>query len=170
MVAATAASVVRSLADPGAAFVSLHRMDGDGRRSLRGCLGTLQPWRPLIDDVRAHARDVVRRDPRFAPVSADELDELRLEVTELGPLVPLAVGSRAELLRALVPGVDGLALRWGDRGATFLPQVWSDGAGDPGDFFDALLEKAGLPSGFWAPELELRTYRIRSWHAPWPGC
>jgi AmmeMemoRadiSam system protein A len=166
---AIAGNAARALEAPGAAFVSLHRAGGDGRLVLRGCLGTLRPWPSLIAAVRAHAAAVVRSDPRFPPVTAAELEELRLEVTELGPLAPLAVGSREQLLRSLAPGLDGLALRWGDRHATFLPQVWSDGPADPEEFVGALLEKAGLPRSFWAPGLELHTYRTRSWHSRWPG-
>jgi len=153
----------------GAVFVSLHRPLAAGRSELRGCLGTLEPFRPLIDDLDGNASAVVDRDPRFPPVSADELDRLALEVTEIEPLRALETRNRDHLLALLRPGIDGLVVRHDGRQATFLPRVWEGGQVSPEQFVSALLEKAGLPRGFWSAELELLTYETRSWSSCWPG-
>lgn len=153
----------------GAVFVSLHRLLGDGRRELRGCLGTVEPMRPLIVDLCGNASAVVDRDSRFAPVCAEELDALELEVTELETLRRLRVRSREELLELLRPGLDGLLVRVGERQAIFLPQVWQRGRVSGEEFLGALLEKAGLPRHFWSTDLELFSYGTRSWRSRWPG-
>jgi hypothetical protein len=157
------------LSSLGAVFVSLHRLQEDGRLELRGCLGSLEPIRPLIEDLRSNAAAAARRDPRFPTVKSDELDDLELEVTEVGSMRSLLVRSRSELLERLHPGVDGLFVRCGARRATFLPQVWERGRVAPDEFLSALLTKAGLPPDFWSPDLELFTYGTRSWSSRWPG-
>ncbi|MBW3080462.1 AmmeMemoRadiSam system protein B [Bifidobacterium sp. 79T10] len=149
----------------GASFVTLTE-GGD----LRGCIGTLQAYRPLGCDVAAHAVDAASRDPRFAPVTAEEYPLLDVEVSVLGKPEPIEVvtpvwrrgddgmtaaepsvhpvRSRNELERALRPGEDGLVLvERGGRGrrATFLPQVWEQ-LPSPHDFVSHLLAKAGLPA------------------------
>ena len=57
----------------------------------------------------------------------------------------------------IAAGVDGLVLSDGRHHATFLPDVWST-LPDPDDFFDALLQKAGLPRGYWSPTLRFERY------------
>ena len=104
---------------PGASFVTLHR-----RGELRGCIGSLEPHRPLAEDVAGNARAAAYLDPRFAAVAREELPELELEISVLSPLAPLPAASESELVASLRPGVDGLVLVEGARRATFLPAVW----------------------------------------------
>ena len=92
------------LVAPGATFVTL-----ESRGSLRGCVGTLQPRRPLYLDVTRNAESAMR-DPRLPPVSADDWPTLDVEVSVLSALEPVAAGTREELLAALRPGVDGLLI------------------------------------------------------------
>ena len=146
-----------ALAAAGASFVTLHRQ---GR--LRGCIGTLQPTRALLDDVRAHAVAAALRDPRFAPLSAAEFADLAIEVSVLGPMEPLPVRNEAEALQHLRPGADGLLLEWQQRRATFLPQVWAQ-LPTPQAFMAALKQKAGLAPDFWADNLRLSRYTVRSY-------
>lgn len=105
---------------PGASFVTLTEAG-----ALRGCIGSLEAWRPLIDDVRANAVAAAFQDPRFPPLSAEELDRIAIEVSVLTPPEPLPAMDRVALLARLRPGIDGVIVR-DDRGrqATFLPQVW----------------------------------------------
>ena len=70
----------RRLQEPGATFVTLTQ-DGD----LRGCIGSLEAWRPLDVDVRANARAAAFSDPRFPPLAARELPRTRVEVSLLTP-------------------------------------------------------------------------------------
>jgi len=102
----------------GASFVTLERQG-----ALRGCIGTLEPVRPLYRDV---VRNAVRasRDPRLPPVTAAEWPGLEIKVSVLSDAEPLLVTGPTELLATLRPGVDGLILADGRRRATFLPTVW----------------------------------------------
>lgn len=143
-----------SLTDPGACFVTL-RLNGH----LRGCIGSLEPCRPLATDCAANAFAAAFRDPRFAPVTAAEYPSLQLHVSVLGPAKPLAIQSETELIDLLRPGVDGLVLVEGRRRATFLPSVWQQ-LPDPGDFVRHLKRKAGLPDDYWSPALQFARYHV----------
>lgn len=142
---------------PGASFVTL-RKDG----ALRGCIGSLEARWPLVDDLRHNAVAAALRDPRFPPVEPAELGHLILEVTLLDPPEPMRTTSEADALARLRPGVDGVVLRFRRHHATFLPQVW-DSLSEPADFLAHLKRKAGLPSDFWHPDLELERYTVRKW-------
>jgi len=140
---------------PGASFVTLRRQG-----ELRGCTGSLEPTRPLVEDVAQNAWRSANRDPRFSPLEADELADLEISVCVLSSLEPVRVGSAQELLERLRVGVDGLVLREGARRATFLPSVW-EGLSEPRAFLEALLQKAGLPPGYWSPSLRFERYTTR---------
>ncbi len=147
-----------ALQQPGATFVTLHDASGQ----LRGCIGCLQAVRSLEDDVRHNAAAAAFDDPRFAPLQTQEWDGLQIEISLLAAPEPLpATHTAAEALRQLRPGVDGVILEWQGHRATFLPQVW-DQLAEPGAFIAALLCKAGLPAEFWADDLHLQRYRVRS--------
>lgn len=142
------------LGAPGASFVTLHR-----RGELRGCMGSLEPRRPLAEDVAGNARAAAYFDPRFPPVEPAELAELELEISVLGTARPLPAASEAELVAALRPGVDGLVLHEGPRRATFLPSVWSQ-LPDPAQFVRQLKRKAGLAPDHWSPTLRFERYEV----------
>ena len=148
------------LHESGACFVTLTQAG-----ELRGCIGTIDPHRPLGEDVRATARAAALRDPRFAPLTAQELDQTRIEVSVLTPREELAFTSQADALRQLRPGTDGIVLEFGAHRGTFLPQVW-DQLPTPDQFMAALLRKAGLPQGFWAPGVRLFRYQVRKSSEP----
>lgn len=145
------------LRETGACFVTLTQQGG-----LRGCIGTLEAHRPLRDDVRANALAAAFRDPRFAPLSARELERTEVEVSLLSPMQPLQFGSEAEALAQLRPGADGLVFEYGGRRSTFLPQVWEQ-LPDAEDFMAQLKRKAGLPPSFWHEEVRLRRYTVSKW-------
>jgi AmmeMemoRadiSam system protein A len=142
------------LADPGATFVTL-KVDGE----LRGCVGSLQPRRPLGEDVRANAQAAAFDDPRFPPLARTEFDALEVEVSVLSASAPIVVTSERELHAQLRPGIDGVTLQWGCGRATFLPQVW-DILPDPREFLSHLKCKAGLPLDFWSDELAISRYTV----------
>lgn len=151
------------LAEPGACFVTLTL---GGR--LRGCIGSLVPHRPLGDDVRSNARAAAFDDPRFPPLSPEEFDRVRVEVSVLSPLESFPVRSEADALERLRPGVDGVVLEAGRRRGTFLPQVW-DELPDPGAFLSHLKLKAGLPMDFWSDDVRLSRYHVDKWSEPEAG-
>ncbi len=145
------------LSAPGATFVTLTQQ---GR--LRGCIGSLEAWRPLAEDVRENACAAAFRDPRFAPLSAAELPATRVEVSLLSPPSPLPFSTEAEALAKLRPGIDGVILEYAGRRATFLPQVWEQ-LPEPQQFMAHLKQKAGLPADFRDPEMKLSIYRVEKW-------
>jgi AmmeMemoRadiSam system protein A len=145
------------LREPGATFVTL-RLRGD----LRGCIGSIEAHRPLGEDVRHNALAAAFDDPRFPPLQPREWLGVTVEISLLSPPEPLSCASEAEALRALRPGLDGVVFEYGGHRSTFLPQVWEQ-LPEPRDFLDHLRQKAGLPLGFWAPEVRLSRYGVQKW-------
>lgn len=143
------------LGEPGASFVTLRRSG-----QLRGCTGSLEALRPLVEDVARNAWRSANLDPRFPPLRALELDDLEVSVSVLSPLEAFPASSERDLLEQLRPGIDGLVLREGARTATFLPSVWQS-LPAPRAFLDALRQKAGLPSGHWSATLRFERYTTR---------
>lgn len=148
---------------PGATFVTLHKA---GR--LRGCIGSLQPHRALREDVRANAEAAAFRDPRFEPLTFDELRQIDIEVSLLSPLEDLTFASEQALLDQLRPGVDGLVLEHEGHRGTFLPQVWET-LPTPAAFLRELKRKAGLAPDFWDPAVRVARYRVDKWSEAGPG-
>lgn len=142
---------------PGATFVTLTQ-----HGALRGCIGSLQAHRPLHEDVQANALAAAFRDPRFAPLQAEELDITRIEVSLLSPAQPIAFTSEADALTQLQPGEDGLIFEAGRYRSTFLPQVWEQ-LPTAELFLSQLKRKAGLPADFWSAEVRLSRYRVSKW-------
>jgi len=145
------------LHEPGASFVTLKQQG-----ALRGCIGSLQPRRSLLADVKANAVAAALHDPRFAPLTLAELDGVHIEVSVLSVLQPLSFETEAHALAQLQPGVDGVMLEFEHYRSTFLPQVWAQ-LPRPDDFLAHLKRKAGLPPHFWATGLRLSSYRVRCW-------
>lgn len=147
---------------PGATFVTLTQ-DGN----LRGCIGSLEAYRPLIDDVQDNACNAAFRDPRFPPLRERELPLTRVEVSLLTAPQSLPARDEADALARLRPGVDGLIFSARGRRSTFLPQVWEQ-LPDPAEFFAHLRMKAGLPADYWGPDVRLETYQVQKWKEPRP--
>lgn len=150
------------LQEPGATFVTLTR---EGR--LRGCIGSLQPWRSLQEDVRANAVAAALQDPRFPPLPGAELPQVRIEVSLLSAMAGLEFSSEAEARAQLRPGEDGLVLEYGRARGTFLPQVW-ESLPQPRDFLEQLKRKAGLAADFWHEDIRLSRYTVTRWREPEP--
>lgn len=128
-------------------------------KALRGCTGTLAARVPLAQEVAYTIRQTAFHDPRFYPVTADEVPHLRIEISVLTPPQPLPYSSPQDLIGRLCPGVDGVTLHYRGRRATFLPQVW-ERMPDPADFLDALCYKMGIAEHIWRYELlDVETYR-----------
>lgn len=145
------------LREPGACFVTLRRL-GD----LRGCVGSVQAYRPLFEDVWSNARASAFRDTRFRPVEASEMPEVSVEVSLLSAPEPLACSSEEDALRQMRPGVDGIVFEHEDHRSTFLPQVWEE-LPDPREFLLHLKKKAGLRPDFWGPDVRLSRYTVLKW-------
>ena len=146
-----------ALDQPGATFVTLTLND-----QLRGCIGSLEAHRPLAVDVAENAIAAAFRDPRFAPLGLKELSRIRVEVSLLEPAVPMEFANESDALAQLRPGQDGVILRFGNRRATFLPQVW-ESLPDRQKFMAQLKLKAGMPADFWDESIALARYGVQKW-------
>ena len=145
------------LEEPGATFVTL-TLQGQ----LRGCIGSLEAYRPLIEDVQSNAVASAFRDPRFLPLSKDEFAEVVIEVSLLSKPKLIRHNSEEDALAQLTPGRDGVILQYGQHRATYLPQVWAQ-LTKPGSFIAHLKEKAGLPDNFWSDDIHLSHYTVQKW-------
>jgi AmmeMemoRadiSam system protein B/AmmeMemoRadiSam system protein A len=142
------------LRERAATFVTLNR---HGR--LRGCIGSLQAHRPLLEDLKANAKAAAFLDPRFEALTQTEFATTRVEVSLLSPAQPMPVSSEADALQKIRPGIDGLILQHAEWRATFLPQVWEN-ISEPAEFLRQLKLKAGLSAAFWAPDIQLARYTV----------
>lgn len=145
------------LAKSGATFVTLSQ---NGK--LRGCIGSLLAHRSLQEDVQANAIAAAFRDPRFPPLSPEELPYTRIEVSLLTPPEPIHFKDEADALAQLRPGVDGVIFTAGPHRSTFLPQVWEQ-LPKTRLFMEHLKVKAGLPADYWAEDVQLERYRVDKW-------
>jgi hypothetical protein len=132
--------------------------------SLRGCIGSLSAAETIVEGVKRNARNAAFHDPRFAPLSATELDHTAIEVSILTDPQPLPYQGAADLAAKLRPKIDGVILRKGGAGATFLPQVW-DQLPRAEDFLAHLCRKAGLSADAWQQgDLTVLTYQVQYFH------
>jgi AmmeMemoRadiSam system protein A len=146
-----------TLRQPGAVFVTLTQQ---GR--LRGCIGSLEAWRPLADDVRENAVAAAFRDPRFPPLEQEELAGTRVEVSLLSKPEAMRFSSEADALSQLQPNIDGIIFECDGRRSTFLPQVWEQ-LPEPHQFMAHLKQKAGFSPDFWSPDVKLWRYGVDKW-------
>jgi hypothetical protein len=137
------------------------------RGELRGCIGSLQAWRPLLQDVQDNARNAAFRDPRFSQLRKEELPITRVEVSLLTPAEPMSFHDEADALAQLRPEIDGVIFSASGRRSTFLPQVWEQ-LPDPAVFMAHLKQKAGLPAGYWGPDVRLERYAVKKWKEEQP--
>lgn len=147
------------LRELGASFVTLTK-----NGSLRGCIGSLEPYQPLVQDVCEHAAAAALDDYRFPPVVAFEVSHLLIEVSRLTTPQPLEYQNPGELLEKLRPGLDGVVIRDGVPRATFLPQVW-DKLPAAEDFLAHLCQKMGAPPDLWKRKpLQVFTYQVEEFN------
>jgi AmmeMemoRadiSam system protein A len=148
-----------NLQQPVATFVTLTR-----KGELRGCVGALEAYQPLVEDVREHAIAAALHDYRFPPVLPEELPDISIEISCLTPPQRLDFEKCDDLPNLLKPHVDGVILRDGIRRATFLPQVW-DKIDDPILFLNLLCQKMGLPPETWRrKKLDAWIYQVEEFH------
>lgn len=149
--------LVRRLEEPGASFVTL-TLAGN----LRGCIGSLEPRRPLALDIKENAEAAAFRDPRFKALTEAEFNQVRIEVSILSIPEPIHADSEEKLVKILVPGRDGVILEYGMHRATYLPQVWEQ-LPDPCEFIASLKIKAGLSPRLASPEFRWFRYTVEKW-------
>lgn len=131
-------------------FVTLKRK---GR--LRGCIGYIEPVKPLAEAVREMAVHSATEDPRFSPVEPAEMKEIIIEISAL------TVPEKISDTREITLGRDGVIVKRGMSQGVFLPQVAEETGWTKEEFMDNLcLHKAGLPARAWKEkETEIFTFQ-----------
>jgi len=148
-----------ALQQHGACFVTIYSHPSNNvEKQLRGCIGTLKAYQPLVVDVIEHAYAAAMRDPRFPPINTMELNHLELDISVLTPEVPIECSSEQELLEQLTPFKDGLSIEDGVNKATFLPSVW-DQLPNKQDFLNHLRLKAGMSKDHWSEQFKAYKYQ-----------
>jgi uncharacterized protein len=151
-----------ALRQPGATFVTLERGE-----ELLGCIGTLEPVRPLAHDVAHNAIAAAFGDPRLPPLDPADYPVMSIKVSVLSSPEALAAASFDDVRAAVRPGTDGLLLEAGPRRSTLLPSVWPK-VQDVDEFLDVLWRKAGMRPGAWSRETRVARYTTDDFSDPGP--
>ncbi|MCU7818198.1 MAG: AmmeMemoRadiSam system protein A [gamma proteobacterium symbiont of Lucinoma myriamae] len=149
----TLADYAELLQQKRATFVTLNI-----NQQLRGCIGTLSPYRALVDD---NAYAAAFSDPRFPALSQAEFTQLDYHLSILSETEPMTFNSEADLLTQIRPGIDGLILSDNNQQGTFLPSVWGQ-LPTAQEFLQHLKRKAGLPMDYWSNSLQVSRYTVES--------
>ena len=134
------------LAEERGAFTTLHL-----RGKLRGCIGYVFPTQSLYRTVAETARAAAFDDPRFEPVASDEAPELKVEISVLSALRPIAAAE-------VEVGKHGLVVTLGSRRGLLLPQVPLEWGWDRETFLSQTCMKAGLTPDAWLCGAELLAF------------
>ena len=145
------------LREPRACFVTLTQ-----HGELRGCIGSLEAHRPLLDDVKANAYAAAFHDTRFSPLGVAELDYTEIEISLLSAMQPMTFRDEHDALAQLRPGIDGVVFECNSYRSTFLPQVWEQ-LPDRKVFMAHLKRKAGLAADYWSEDVKLARYTVDKW-------
>ena len=140
--------------ETGACFVTLKK-----NNNLRGCIGSIIAHQPLINDLTQHAQDAAFRDPRFMPVSQEEIKDLTIDVSLLSEPKPIKFTDEADLLNKIVPYKDGIIIKDGMYQAVYLPSVWEE-LPDKVMFLKSLKMKAGMSPDHFSKTFE--AYRFET--------
>ncbi len=127
-----------TLNEPRGAFVTLHK---NGK--LRGCIGHIRAQKPLIETIVEMAEAAAFQDPRFPPVTSEELGQLKYEISVLTPL------RRIKDVEEIQVGIHGIYMKRGDSSGLLLPQVATEWGWDRTTFLEHTCTKAGLPENAW---------------------
>ena len=137
-----------------ACFVTLTKY-----HKLRGCIGTLMPTLPLYKEIVRNAHAAAFDDPRFPPLTKDEMPEIHIEISVLTVPTVFSYHTKEQLLQHLEKTKPGVILTKHSHRATFLPQVWDD-IPDPKIFVQELCHKANLPKDAWEQAAAIELYQV----------
>ena len=133
-------------------FVTLNSVRGKEKKELRGCIGFPYPTLPLVRAVVDSAIDSATQDPRFQPVSYDELNSIVFEVSVLTPPKLIKVEKPTEYPSKIEVGKDGLIVERGYYKGLLLPQVPIEWNWNEEEFLCQCCMKAGLSPDCWVLE------------------
>ncbi len=129
-------------------FVTINTVK-HGEKQLRGCIGYPYPTLPLVEAVIESAIDAATQDPRFYPLTLNELGNVVFEVSVLTPPEAITVQKPDEYVTKIKIGEDGLIVEKGVFKGLLLPQVPVEWRWDEEEFLCQCCIKAGLPPDSW---------------------
>ncbi len=132
----------------GACFVTLQE-----NGFLRGCIGSIIAYEPLINNLIKNAYNSAYKDPRFAPLDESEFDKIKIEVSLLSTPKKIIFSNEEDLIDKIVPFVDGLIIKDKNYQAVYLPSVWEQ-LPDKKLFLNSLKKKAGLAENYFSDTFE----------------
>jgi len=110
---------------------------------LRGCIGNIRAANPLWETVKTMAKEAALNDPRFYPINASDIENIRIEISVLSPFKLI------NNLDEIKVGRHGLFIKKGFNQGLLLPQVATDYNWDRTQFLKETCHKAGLPENAW---------------------
>lgn len=146
----------KALKEKRGAFVTLYK-GGD----LRGCIGYPEPTKILVKAVIEVAISAATQDPRFPPVTTDELEDIKVEVSVLTKPQPIPAKKPTEYPKKIKIGEDGLIVESGFYRGLLLPQVPLEWRWDVYEFLSNTCMKAGLSPYCWLDE-GIKIYKFKS--------
>ncbi|AXH12910.1 AmmeMemoRadiSam system protein A [Halarcobacter bivalviorum] len=138
-----------------ATFVTLYL-----EKKLRGCVGSLNAYQSLFDDIISNARAAAFSDLRFNRLSFEEFINLEIEISILTPAEKLIYNDFEELKQKLIPNKHGVILELDGKKATFLPQVWEQ-LPNFEEFISHLCKKAGLNPNKLSGYPKIQIYEVQ---------
>ena len=144
------------LKNDGAVFVTINK---EPHSTLRGCIGSLEAHRPLYKDIISNAQSAALRDPRFSPLTPNELKDITIEVSILSTPKKIHYVTTKELKDVVVPHRDGIVLKYKGKQATYLPQVWEQ-LPHFNLFFSSLCQKAKLDKDCLSLHPDISVYHV----------
>ena len=142
-------------------FVTLNSHHNNGKKSLRGCIGLPYPTTPLAKAVIEAALSAATRDPRFPPVTPQELDHIIFEVSVLTPPERVTVEKPTDYPSKIKVGRDGLIIERSYCKGLLLPQVPVEWNWNEEEFLCQCSMKAGLPPDSWLLK-DTKIYRFQA--------
>jgi uncharacterized protein (TIGR00296 family) len=141
-------------------FVTINRLRKD-QKELRGCIGYPYPTDPLVEAVISSAVQASTEDPRFYPVSLNELDRVVFEVSVLTPPEPVETENPKNYIKKIKVGEDGLIIEKGYQKGLLLPQVPVEWGWCEEEFLCQCCVKAGLPPDSWLTK-DVKLYKFHA--------
>jgi uncharacterized protein len=141
-------------------FVTINSVRGD-EKELRGCIGYPYPTSPLVEAVIDSAINAATQDPRFEPMSPQELDNVVFEVSVLTPPELVEITNPKEYISKIKVGEDGLIIERGYHKGLLLPQVPIEWGWCEEEFLCQCCMKAGLPPDSWLTK-DAKIYKFRA--------
>jgi len=141
-------------------FVTINSLRGS-EKELRGCIGFPYPTSPLVEAVIDSAINAATEDPRFEPLSIDELSKVVFEVSVLTPPEQVQVKNPKEYVNKIKVGEDGLIVERGPYKGLLLPQVPVEWGWCEEEFLCQCCMKAGVPPDSWLTK-DSKIYKFKA--------